>query len=170
MREKKQFAWSNPELEELYLSERAKMGYLFVKYEDEQYVFEEGQPQDLEYLVEYNLEPKASDRYDDQGLVCVFVYPSSHGGTFSYFVRETLDTPIRRLSYDHLKLSSTLLNKVNTRYLPIIGVSMLAALYMSYTYQNIYLYLTTIILAGMFLYLLYLRSKLSKIKMEVSNQ
>ena len=164
MREKKQFKWSNPELEELYLSERAKMGFIFEKYENEWYVFKEAEPQDLDYLVEYNLEPKENNRYDDQGLKCIFVYPSSHGGTFSYFVREAQDTPIKRLSYDHLKLSSGLLKNVETRYLPIIGVSMLAALFMSYQYRSVYLYITVAILVMMFIYLLYLRNRLKKIQ------
>ncbi len=96
MTEKKQFPVSKPGLEEEYLNQQAAKGYVFEKYEQEHYVFKERSPMNLQYLVEYRREPLEANPYQDQGFDVVFVYPSSHGGTFTYYVRPASEEKIIR--------------------------------------------------------------------------
>lgn len=162
MIEKKQFPVSKPGLEEEYLNQQAAKGYVFEKYENEHYVFKEISPMNLQYLVEYRQDPSDANPYQDQGFEEVFVYPSSHGGTFTYYVRPTSEEMIIRRNSDYVHLNQALLDKMDSRYLPLAFFVLLGSIYMVVVNRNIFLFITVAILFALVVYLLYIRFQLKR--------
>lgn len=174
MIEKKTFDLFNPKPEEDYLNQKAKEGLILVDVNEEGYHFNEGDPQELYYLVEYFDDvDKAEDlsMYQRQGFKLVTRFFTKKG-IWIYFVnkQEEVEEPIFRQLTGRQVLLKKALNRVELFSMSIAIALVVLAIFMIIRYQN-WAYYLLLLLGLIFLgYIFSIYLKLKKAHKLMNNQ
>lgn len=136
---KKNFSILELEEEAKYLSEMAKFGMIFIGSTGEGHEFKQGEAKDIEYRVEYTIDPLD----DSQMFELIDVYHSSKGGYYSYLKRVGDGEFIS--NDDRISVVSMQKNRID-RFTGLIIISLIIYfIYMFITHGN-YLYLIVVAL------------------------
>lgn len=162
--EKRDFNVYEYEKEEAFLNQRAQQGYFLVNYDQRGYVFEESEPANKQYLVEYYPVEFQEDQlsfYTQQGFVLVTSYLSPKG-LWLFFVRDYQKEQIMAHRETRRTLIEAIIKRLEYFGLLITGAMLVFAVYMVILYRSPIFMFLIILSIGLFGYLLNLRAKLKK--------
>lgn len=162
--DKRDFNVYEYEKEEAFLNQRAQQGYFLVNYDQRGYVFEESEPANKQYLVEYYPVEFQEDQlsfYTQQGFVLVTSYLSPKG-LWLFFVRDYQKEQIMAHRETRRTLIEAIIKRLEYFGLLITGAMLVFAVYMVILYRSPIFMFLIILSIGLFGYLLNLRAKLKK--------
>lgn len=162
--EKRDFNVYEFEKEEAFLNQRAQQGYFLVNYDQRGYVFEEREPANKQYLVEYYPVEFQEDQlsfYTQQGFALVTSYLSPKG-LWLFFVRDYQKEQIMAHRETRRTLIEAIIKRLEYFGLLITGAMLVFSVYMVILYRSPIFMFLIILSIGLFGYLLNLRAKLKK--------
>lgn len=166
MIDKKEFSLFDPKPEEDYLNQMAKNGYQLTKVDEQGYHFDDVNPQDAYYLVEYYEDVNEAldlSLYENQGfeLISNFI---TQKGVWLYLKGTDIKEPIQRHMVDRDKLLDKAIKRIEMFGLTLSGIIVIFSIFSLIQNNSIYFWLLLIIGILAFGYVLSVNLKLRKLR------
>lgn len=166
MIEKKEFTLFDPKPEEEYLNQMAKNGYQLEKVDEEGYHFNEVEPFDAYYLVEFYQDVNDAldlSLYENQGFKLVSNFITKKG-VWLYLVGNNIVEPIQRNITDRDKLVDKAIKRVEMFGITLSGFIIIYAIFSLIRENSIYFWILLLLGIGFMAYILKIYFGLRKLR------